>query len=133
MEAPAIRIFNKRGAVVFREMSVTGLGRLLLLPILKGDYRFNLSFREESTGALIQDVQDENGDPLYFNTHPKEFYDMGSFRGNPGWSLMLISQDAVWQPNLYTRTGTFHKYVNGKLISFSVVDRTSISADADEV
>jgi hypothetical protein len=133
MEAPAIRIYNQRGAVAFREMSVTGLGQLLFPPTLKGDYRFNLSFREESTGALIQDIQDENGDPLYFNQNDNECDNMGAFRGDPGWSLMLISQDALWQPNLYTRTGTFHKYVKGKLISFGVVDRTSISTDADEV
>ena len=134
MEAPAIRIYNQRGAVAFREMSVTGLGKLLFPPILKAGYRFNLSFREETTGALIQDIQDENGDPLYFNQNPKVDNEMGSYRGGPkGWSLMLISQNAVWQPNLYTRTGIFHKYVKDNLISFGVKTRTSISADADEV
>ena len=93
MEAPAIRIYNQRGAVAFREMSVTGLGRLLFPPLLKAGFRFNLSFREEATGALIQDIQDENGDPLYFNQNPKVNNEMGSYRGGPqGWSLMLISQ-----------------------------------------
>ena len=97
-----IRVFSPRGWISMREMSVTGFCGGAALG--EGMPRFNLSFREETTGRLIQDVQDENGDPLYFNQKPKINNKLGSFRGADGgesWSEMLISQDATWEPNGY--------------------------------
>ena len=68
----------------------------------------------------IIDNQDEYEDPLYLNQHDK----------NP---ILLISQDAKWQPSLYTCTGTYHQYYQGRLISFGVTSKLSVSAEADEI
>jgi hypothetical protein len=136
LQAPAIRIYCPRGWICMREMSVTGFTGGAGLG--DGMPRFNLSFREESTGTLIQDVQDECvsplPDPLYFNQGTTLSNKLGpKWNGPDGNSEMLISQEAVWEPNGYTRTGNYHRILKDQLISFGIINRTSLSFDADEV
>ncbi len=129
----ALRLYTTRGYVALRDMTVTGIQRLSFPPVITREYRFNLAFREEATGVLIQDLQDEGGDPLYYNLSGP-CNQLGVCRGGPnGISWVLLSQDATWQPNCVTRTGTCHKYVKGQMISFGVKSRTSLSCDADEI
>ena len=63
----ALRLYTNRGFVSLRDMTVTGIQRLSFPPVITREYRFNVAFREEATGVLIQDLQDEGGDPLYYN------------------------------------------------------------------
>ena len=49
-------------------MTTTGIQRLYFPPLVDLDYRFNLAFRDEATGTLVQDVQDEGGDPPCYNS-----------------------------------------------------------------
>jgi len=134
MIAPALRVYSERGVASIRDMTVTGLSHLSFPPLVDYRYLFNLAFREESTGTLIQDAQDRGGDPLYYNLQPKSREKLGASRNEKdGWTWVLLSQDAHWQPNCYTRTGTFHKHRKGRLISFGVKSRTSISFEADEI
>lgn len=143
----AIRITNGRGGVAVRDRTVTGF-KSLLFPPLESDvfsatadqvgYRFNLAFREQESGVLIQDVQDEMVDPLYLNTLPNIHKRLGAMwdpvdYANGIGTLTLVTQDALWQPDAYIRTGAFHKYVNGRLISFGLRSTLSVSALANEV
>ena len=116
----SLRVFNQRGCVSPRDWTVCGFKLLRFPPIRILDYRFGLAFRERTTGTLILDNQDEYEDPLYLNQKEKD-------------PNILISQEAEWQPNLYTRTGTYHRYHEGRLISFGVTSELSVSAEADEV
>ena len=116
----SLRVFNQRGCVSARDWTVCGVKLVRFPPINLLDYRFGLSFRERTTGTLIVDNQDEYRDPLYLNQRDKD-------------PNLLISQDATWQPNLYTRTGTYHRYHQGRLISFGVTSKLSVSAEADEI
>ena len=116
----SLRVFNQRGCVSPRDWTVCGVKLLRFPPICLVDYRFGLAFREQTTGTLILDNQDEYEDPLYLNQKEKD-------------PNILLSQDAVWQPNLYTRTGTYHRYHQGRLISFGVTSELSVSAEADEI
>jgi hypothetical protein len=115
-----LRLSNGRGSIAIRDWSVMGLKRLTFPPRLLVEYRFGLAFREQSTGTLILDNEDEYYDSLALNQNPQD-------------TPIIVSQDAVWQPNLYTRTGTFHLYVKGQLISFAITSRLSLSADDDEI
>ena len=116
----SLRAFSHRGAASPRDMTVCGVKRLLFPPGVLYDYRFGFAFREHASDTLILDNQDEYEDPLYLNQRLKD-------------PNVLLSQDARWQPNLYTRTGTFHRYLKGRLVSFGVTSRLSVSAEADEV
>jgi hypothetical protein len=130
----AIRLYSVRGCVAIRDMTVTGIQRLSFPPQTDGGYRFNLAFRDEATGTLVQDLQDEGGDPLYYNLVPGVSNKLGANRGGKdGWTWVLLSQDSLWQPNCVTRTGTFHKFVKGQVVSFGVESRTSLSFEADEI
>ena len=115
-----LRLSNGRGSIAMRDWTVMGLKRLTFPPRLEPEYRFGLAFREQSTGTLILDNEDEYYDSLALNQDPRE-------------TPIMVSQDANWQPNLYTRNGTFHLYVKGELISFGVESRLSLSAEADEI
>jgi len=116
----SLRVFNQRGCVSPRDWTVCGFKLLRFPPICILDYRFGLAFRERTTGTLILDNQDEYEDPLYLNQKEKD-------------PNILLSQEAAWQPNLYTRTGTYHRYHEGRLISFGVTSELSVSAEADEI
>ena len=134
LSGAALRLYTGRGYVAIREMTVTGIQQLCFHPLCDLGYRFNLAFREEATGTLIQDLQDEGGDPLGYNLSSAASNKLGVSRGGPdGWTWVLLSQDALWQPNCVTRTGTFHKFVEGQMVSFGVKSRTSVSFEADEI
>ncbi|MCB9250584.1 MAG: hypothetical protein H6613_19610 [Ignavibacteriales bacterium] len=45
----------------------------------------------------------------------------------------MVTQDEDWMPNLYHRTGTFHKEYNNNWVSFSAESWTSVSYNDDEV
>ena len=125
-----LRLFNGRGSVYVQEYTLTGLHNILFLPINCPDYNFNLDFLDKKSGTLIQDdVADMWKD--YLN-HGKSFDPLGSnFR--PNSPTLLVSQDEIWQPNLYHRTGTFHKIYNGRWVSFAIETKSSVSARLDEI
>src|ERR1019366_6364841 len=50
---------------------------------------------------------------------------------NSPWVMLL--QDAYWEPNLFLRTGTFHKQIGDRWISFAISTKSSVAADADEI
>jgi len=116
----SLRVAGPRGAASPRDWTVCGVKRLLFPPTVLRDYRFGLAFREHASDTLILDNQDEYEDPLFLNQRTED-------------PNILLSQTAHWQPNLYTRTGTFHRYLPGRLVSFGVTSRLSVSAEADEV
>jgi len=129
-----LRLFNARSSVTFRERTVTGIGELFIAPraASRVPISFNLSFREESLGALIEDNQDEWGEGTlnvwqHWNPANKE---LGIYKGW-GDALILPSQRATWAPDAYTRRGTFHHYLGKDLISFGVISRTLPAADVD--
>ncbi len=116
----SLRVFNQRGCASPRNWTVCGVKLLRFPPICLVDYRFGLAFRERTTGTLILDNQDEYEDPLYLNQKERD-------------PNILLSQEAAWQPNLYPRTGTHHRYHEGRMISFGVTSELSVSAEADEI
>jgi hypothetical protein len=125
-----LRIFNGRGAVSIRDKSVTGLEGLQFPPIDLPDYRFSLAFREAKTSTLIQDIVPEVFDRLLQTGEGPNPLGLNFVPGTP---YVLIWQRAYWQPNCYTRTGTFDKEFNGHLISFAIATNASVSAENDEV
>ena len=129
-----LRLFNARGSLTFRERTVTGIAELFIAPraASRVPVSFNLSFREETLGALIEDNQDEWGEGTlnvwqHWNPANKE---LGIYKGW-GDALILPSQRATWAPDAYTRRGTFHHYLGKDLISFGVVSLTLPAADVD--
>lgn len=145
LQGRALRLFNVRGSVSFRTSTVTGLKAMIYPPfnpsetavppplgLPEGGY-FNLSFREEETGTLIQDIQDEFADPLYLNQKPNSANRLGPVYNDQEASSILLSQDAHWWPHCYVRTGIFNRTVKGKLISFKAECRVFLSAFDDEI
>ena len=129
-----LRLFNARGSLTFRERTVTGIAELFMAPraAIRVPVSFNLSFREETLGALIEDNQDEWGEGTlnvwqHWNPANKE---LGIYKGW-GDALILPSQRATWAPDAYIRRGTFHHYLGKDLVSFGVVSRTLPAADVD--
>ena len=129
-----LRLFNGRGSLTFRERTVTGIAELFIAPraVSRVPVSFNLSFREETLGALIEDNQDEWGEGTlnvwqHWNPANKE---LGIYKGW-GDALILPSQRATWAPDAYTRRGTFHHDLGKDLVSFGVLTRTLPAADVD--
>jgi hypothetical protein len=125
-----IRLFNGRGAVSIRDKSLTGLQFLKFPPIDLRDWRYFLAFRETKANLLIQDIVPDYYDAKvenWKNPHPlgMNFY--------PGAPYVMLLQQAYWQPNAYFRTGTFHKLMGDRWISFGVSTKTNVSADKDEI
>jgi len=131
-----LRLFNARGSVTFRERTVTGIAELFLAPRSTGRVpaSFNLSFREETLGALIEDNQDEWGDgTLNIWQNWDKAVDNRALGIWKGWdkALILLSQQATWAPDVYMRRGTFHHFLGNTMVSFGVVSRTVMAADVD--
>ena len=131
-----LRLFNARGSVSFREYTVTGIDKLWIAPRAASPMHasFNLSFRVETLGALIQDNQDEWGDTMlnvWQNWNPVSDNRALGIWMNWDNALLLLSQRATWAPDAYTRRGTFHHYLGNVMISFGVVSRTVPAADVD--
>lgn len=135
-----VRVFSGHGAVSLRDHSVTGLQSLQFTPFEQPLWRFDLSFTDTATGCLIEDATDdiwshhagtgEGHHPLGLNF--ADHVDTGA-RGelSPRWTLVLQSCD--WGPNSLSRVGTFHKRIDGKLLSFRVRSVTRVDARLDVV
>jgi hypothetical protein len=126
-----IRLFNGRGAVSIRDKSVTGLQTLQFPPIDIRDYRFSLAFRETKANVLIQDVVPDVYDHMVETGKGPHPLGLNFQEPNTPWVMLL--QDAYWEPNLFRRTGTFHKQFGDRWISFAISSKSSVSADADEI
>ncbi len=125
-----IRLFNGRGGVSVRDKSVTGLQALKFPPLDLREYRFFLQFRETKANVLIQDVTPDLYDAKvehWSNPHPL------ATNFTPGLPYVMMLQQAYWQPGTYFRTGTFHKFLNNRWLSFGVSTKTNVSAEKDEV
>ncbi len=125
-----LRLFNGRGAISVRDWSVTGLQSLQFPPIDVRDYRFLLAFHDEKNNVLIEDVVGDAHEKLA--TTGQGITPLG-FNFFPNTPFVMVLQRAYWQPNLYVRTGTFHKEFNRHWISFGVQTKASVSAEKDEV
>ncbi|MGA3328466.1 MAG: hypothetical protein ABSF45_28790 [Terriglobia bacterium] len=128
--ARRLRLFNGRGTVSVRDWSVTGLQALQFPPIYSRDYHFQLAFRDEKNNVLIQDVTADAQEELAAtgrNTKPL------GFNWFPHTPFVVLLQRAYWQPNLYVRTGTFHKMFGSQWVSFGIRTKASVSAEKDEV
>ena len=125
-----LRLFNGRGAISVRDWSVTGLQALQYSPIDVHDYRFQLAFRDEKNKVLIQDVTADAHEKLAATGQGTTPLGFNFFPDTP---FVMLLQRAHWQPNLYVRTGTFHKLIKGNWISFGIETRASVSAERDEI
>ena len=125
-----LRLFNGRGAVSIRDKSLTGLQTLQFPPIDIRDYRFFLAFRETKANVLIQDVVPDVYD--YMVETGKGPHPLG-LNFSPGAPLVMLLQQAYWEPNAFFRTGTFHKQFGDRWISFGISTRASVAADKDEI
>ncbi len=125
-----LRLFNGRGAISVRDKSVTGLQTLQFPPIDTRDYRFSLAFRETKANVLIQDVVPDVYD--YMVETGKGQHPLG-LNFSAGAPLVMLLQQAYWEPNTFFRTGTFHKQFGDRWISFGISTKSSVSADTDQV
>lgn len=125
-----LMLVNYRGFVCPRRYSVTAFTNVQFLPMRAEQYHFNLDFLDKRTGRLIKDDV-----PIMWKKwidERKGFDPLGSnFR--PNSPSIMVTQDERWQPNLYFRSGTFHKEYGGQWISFAVKSRTCVSYSDDEV
>jgi hypothetical protein len=125
-----LRLFNGRGAVSIRDKSLTGLQTLQFPPIDIRDYRFFLAFRETKANVLIQDVVPDVYD--YMVETGKGQHPLG-LNFSPGAPLVMLLQQAYWEPNAFFRTGTFHKQFGDRWISFGISTKASVAAHSDEI
>jgi hypothetical protein len=129
-EDDQVLLFSGRGFACPCEYSMTSFTNVQFVPIMLHNYYFCIHLQEESTNTLIRDDipadwkvwtdKGEGWDPLAtnFRTYaPKA----------------VVTQDEVWQPNLYTRNGTFYKIINGKVIKLGLKTQTCVSSQSDEV
>jgi hypothetical protein len=125
-----LRLFNGRGGISVRDKSLTGLQTLQYPPIAIRDYRFFLAFKETGANVLIQDVVPDVYDQLADTgkgNHPL------GLNFTPGHPWVMLLQQAYWEPNAYLRTGTFHKLIDGRWLSFAISTKASVAADRDEI
>ena len=145
------RVWNGVGSAAIRDYTVTGVSSPMFPPLrLDGDaavargfavnggaYAFNLAFRDELNGVLVQDIQDELDMVMLYpdqesDSTPSTCCDT---LGDADTSLVLVHRDTTWRPNRIERSGHWHKYMgaNTTLTSFSIASNTSISAARSEV
>ncbi len=125
-----VLLLNFRGFVCPRQYSITCFTNVQFLPLSSPFYSFNLNFLDNTSGKIIRDdvpgiwdkwINEGTGDdPLGSNFRPDS-------------PFLIVTQDEKWQPNAYFRSGTFHKEIDGRWISFSVRSVTNVSYDDDEV
>lgn len=129
-EDDQLLLFAGRGFACPREYSMSGFTNVEFLPIRLPYYNFYINLRVDDTELLIRDDvaiqwnkwenQRTGWDPLACN-----------FRSYA--PKVLVTQDEKWSPNLYTRTGTFYKVIDGKTINIGVKTATCVSAVNDEM
>jgi len=137
MERPQMRfddyqvmLFNYRGFVCPRQYSTTSFTNVQFLPISAPSYTFNLNFLDQNTGKTVRDDVPVIWDKLI--NEGKGFDPLGAnFR--PNSPFLMVTQDEIWQPNAYARSGTFHKEIEKQWLSFSIHTCTSVSYANDEV
>jgi len=125
-----VMLFNYRGFVCPRQYSTTSFTNVQFLPMSAPNYTFNLNFLDHNTGKTVRDdvptiwdkwINEAKGiDPLGANFRPNS-------------PFLMVTQDETWQPNAYFRSGTFHKKIEGKWLSFSIKTCTNVSYNTDEV
>lgn len=135
-----IRAFSGRGSISLRDHTVTGLQSLQFTPIEHANWRFDLAFRELSTGCLIVDDIDELWElharagrghhplGLNFGTAPGP---RRSTSDDP--SRAVVPQECWIGDNSIIRTGTFHKRIDGTTISFALVTEVAASRESDAI
>ncbi len=123
-------LFNYRGYVSPRQYSITQFTHVQFLPIQAEMYNFNLNFYDKGTERLIEDDV-----PTRWKSwiDDRKSYDPLGSNFRPNSPSVMVTQDEDWMPNLYHRTGTFHKEYNNKWVSFSAESWTSVSYSDDEV
>ena len=123
-------LFNYRGFVSPRQYSMTSFTNVQFLPFNAPLYAFNLNFLDENTGITVRDDV-----PAIWDEHINERKGNDPLGANfrSGSPFMMVTQDEKWQPNSYTRSGTFHKELDGKWLSFSIKSSTNVSYSTDEV
>lgn len=123
-------LVNYRGFVCPRQYSMTSFTDIEFLPFNAPSYVFNMNFLDENTDITVRDdvpaIWDE-----YINERKGNDPLGANFRS--GSPFMMVTQDEKWQPNSYTRSGTFHKEIEGKWLSFSIKSSTNVSYSNDEV
>ncbi|MDD4644549.1 MAG: hypothetical protein PHY99_01010 [Bacteroidales bacterium] len=125
-----VMLINYRGFVNPRQYSMTCFTNFQFLPITAPNYTFNLNFYDRNTGITVRDDvpaiwdkwnnEGKGDDPLGCNFRPNTPY-------------LMVTQDETWEPNAYYRSGTFHKELDGKWLTFSIKTCTRVSYDTDEV
>ena len=125
-----VMLFNFRGFACPRQYSMTSFTNVQFLPMAAPSYTFNLNFLDQNTGKIVRDdvpaiwdkwINEGSGiDPLGANFRPNS-------------PFLMVTQNEKWQPNAYIRSGTFHKEIEGKWLSFSIHSFTNVSYNADEV
>jgi len=123
-------LFNFRGFACPRQYSMTGFTNVQFMPVNASTYSFYLDILDNRTGKIIQDDVPWDWDKRIYEG---KGYDPLAANFRPNSPFVVVTQDEKWQPNSYSRSGTFHKELEGKWISFAMKTVTSVSASRDEV
>jgi hypothetical protein len=103
-------------------------------------YSFNLAFRDELSGALIIDAQDELDQKMLYPDqltdangcgHGVDCVQLGVNKVSA--KLTLPHQDTYWEPNRITRTSNWHKTTNNTQTSFRLFTVSSVSTTEPEI
>ena len=160
----AVRIWGPgRGSVAIRDYTATGLKQAMFPGDFNleggntvdagfpagttgtGDngatgYSFNLAFRDELSGALIIDAQDELDQLMLYPDqltddagcgHGLDCRGLGVSKGSA--KLTLPHQDTLWMPNRVERTSNWHKTTNNTQTSFRLFTVSSVSTTEPEM
>ena len=120
-----VLLFNNRGYASPCQYSATGITRVQFPPIDIPSYNFFINFSDKKTGIEIRD-------DVHLFWVKGGIDALGcNFRSDA--PMVIVPQDEVWQPNLYTRTSTFHKEINHEWCSFALKTWTSVSDAKDEI
>lgn len=123
-------LFNNRGFACPRQYSMTGFTNVQFMPANAPTYSFYLNLLDKRTGKIIQDDVPQDWEK---RIHEGKGYDPLAANFRPNSPFVLVTQDEKWEPNSYSRSGTFHKELEGKWLSFSIKTVTSVSNCNDEV
>jgi hypothetical protein len=125
-----VMLINYRGFACPRQYSVTDFTNIQFLPASAPFYNFNLNFIDSASGKTIHDDV-----PLIWDKWIREGAGDDPLGSNfrPNSPFLMVTQDESWQPNASIRTGTFHKEIDGRWITFSAKSITSVSSADDEV
>jgi hypothetical protein len=126
-----LRVFAGRGSASLLDKTVTGVQWLTIPPVILPNYRFLLSFRDEGTGTLIRDAGWQTYEYLDITRRSMPLPLGMNF--SPEWVTSVLPQKSEWRPNEFLRTGTFHRYLKGRWVSFGVETRVRASPNSDEI